>query len=531
MALYTTVTLTDAGAQLLSSLLLAGSPLKLTALALGSGTLADDENPKALAALKQEEKRLPLETINAAAGAVVVTASLSTATVEADFWQREIGLYSGGTLIAYGNAGDKADYIPAAGGNTAITKQFSLRLATGNVPVQYQPLDSGEFVTHAHLNETLPGRINDALSRFLTDGGSIEAAVNPATDSEAGTVLLAAGQSGHRLAAVASTGSYSDLTGVPQLEALQITGTGGGVLLSIRGNATNTTFTGAQIGLATTLTSISASTSYQFYADPDTRQTRLFLGYTLSPIQLLPYGISEPCVFIGEPELPLCLRGSKISIAGHDFSPADAIGNAELREAIDTALFASESSASETATGTSNAIVQYIELDPMHLPAGELESISLFIRPDRVPATESYLGIFEAGDGGEYAKIGVSSEAVRQAASSYATWTFPRGIMLTGKKLRLIALASPDDGWEPNHQLGLRAFPRPTGDTSMMASGSTTVQYVPQMRISVSRKAHLYAPASHAADTEMHLTPEEHATLATLLPHAAELLSLLNPQQ
>lgn len=528
MALYTTVTLTDAGAQLLSSLLLSGSPLKLTALALGSGTLAEDENPKALTALKQEVKRLPLETVTSSNGAVVVSALLSTATVEADFTQREIGLYSGDTLLAYGNAGDKADYIPAAGDNTAICKRFSLRLSTGNVPVQYQPLDSGEFVTYAHLNETLPTLISDALSRFITDGGSIEAAVNPATDTAAGTVLLAEGQTGHRLAAVASSGNYRDMNGTPQVGSVQITGTNGAVLLSIRGNATNTTFTGSQIGLATTLTSISASTSYQFYTDPTTYQTRLFLGYTLSPIQLLPYGISEPCVFIGEPSIPLYLRGSKISIGGENFSPADAIGNAELREAIDTALFASESSATETATGTSNAIVQYIELDPMHLPAGELESISLFIRPDRVPATESYLGIFEAGDNGEYAKIGVSSEAVRQAASSYATWTFPRGIMLTGKKLRLIALASQDDGWEPNHQLGLRAFPRPTGDTSVMVSGSTTVQYVPQMRITVRRKAALYAPATHADDTDKHLTPEEHASLASLLEHSNALLALLN---
>lgn len=531
MPLYTNATLTDAGAALLSSLLLTGSPLQLSSLALGSGALAPDENPKALTALKHEEKRLPLETATASNGAVVVSASLSTASVAAGFAQREIGLYSGDTLLAYGNAGDKADYIPAAGGNTAICKKITLRLTTGNTPVQYQPLDSAEFVTHTHLNETLPIRINDALSRYLTGGGSIEAAVAPATDSEPGTVLLAAGQSGHQLAAVASTGSYSDLTGTPQVGALQITGANGGVLLSIRGNATNTTFTGSQIGFATTLASISAATSYQFYADPDTRQTRLFLGYTLSPIQLLPYGITEPCVFLGEPGLPLYLRGSKISIGGEEFSPADAIGKAELDAAIDSALFTTTPSATETAPGTSNAVVQYIELDPRHLPTGELESISLYIRPDRVPTTPSYLGIFEAGDDGEYAKIGASAESIRQAANSYATWTFPRGIMLTGKKLRLIALANRDDGWAPNHQIGIRAFPRQTGDTTVMVSGSTTVQYVPQMRVTASRKAPLYTPASHATDTEKHLTPEEHATLATLLAHAEGLLSLLNPQQ
>jgi len=528
MALYTTLTLTDAGAQLLSSLLLSGSPLRLTSLALGSGTLAEGENPKGLTALKQEVKRLPLETVTASNGAVVVSALLSTATVEADFTQRELGLYSGDTLIAYGNAGDKADYIPAAGDNTAICKRFSLRLSTGNVPVQYQPLDSGEFVTHAHLNETLPVLISEALSRFITEGGSIEASVNPATDTAAGTVLLAEGQTGHRLAAVASSGNYQDMKGTPQVGAVQITGANGAVLLSIRGNATNTTFTGSQIGFTTTLTSISASTSYQFYTDPATYQTRLFLGYTLSPIQLLPYGISEPCVFIGEPSLPLYLRGSKISIGGEDFSPADAIDNAELDAAIDTALFDNESTTTETATGTSNAVVQYIELDPMHLPTGELESISLYIRPDRVPTTQSYLGIFEAGDSGEYAKIGVSSDAVRQTASSYATWTFPRGIMLTGKKLRLIALASPDNGWDPDHQIGIRAFPRQTGDTSVMVSGATTVNYVPQMRMTVRRQRARYALATHADDADRHLTPEEHATLAPLLEHSAELLALLN---
>lgn len=523
MALYSTVTLTDTGAQLLASLLLSGSPLNLTALALGSGTLEEGDSPQTLTALKQEVKRLPLETINATAGAVVVTASLSTATVAADFYQRELGLYSGETLIAYGNAGDKADYIPAAGSNTAVTKKLSLRLVTGNVPVQYQPLDSSEFVTQTQLNETLPTLISNALSQYITGGGSIEATVQPATDSQAGTVLLAKGQISNRLAAVATSGSYDALTGEPSITRLHLVDSDGNELMTLRTLLGATCVDAQDLSIDAGNYTLNAPRAVLSYRETPSSAVTTFLGFAVKPYQLLDYGIDGVCMFIGDPSLPLLLRGSSISFAGQDFTPSAMASKVELSAALDAACYTDEDRAAETGTGTSNANVQYIELDPQHVPAGKLQSISLMSRTSGVPSTASYLGVYELGeDGSTYTKLGASSESVTQVANTYTRWSFPEGITLSGRKLRLLAQTSPDEGWTPGNTLGLRTYVAGDGDSTRLVSGSTSLSYVPQMMFEYA------ARVPHATDASCHLSAEEREKLAPLLERADELLALLD---
>lgn len=152
MALYQKITITDAGAELISGIILnGGNPLTFEAVAVGSGELVEGATPAKLTGLIQEAKRLPIETVTQQGGIITVTARLATDTITADLYHREVGVYANGVLLAYGNTGDKYDYIPAAGNNAAVQKIIRVPLAIGTMQTTFAEMDSTDLVTHAAL--------------------------------------------------------------------------------------------------------------------------------------------------------------------------------------------------------------------------------------------------------------------------------------------------------------------------------------------------------------------------------------------
>ncbi len=90
------------------------------------------------------------------------------------------------------------------------------------------------------------------------------------------------------------------------------------VMVTAGGDTTLVT-SGALTQQAKILPSMTA-TAYNAYTNPNTGTSYLFSGHTMSATELSPYGITEACVFIGEPTLPLRLRGTELTFNGASVS-------------------------------------------------------------------------------------------------------------------------------------------------------------------------------------------------------------------
>lgn len=179
MALYQNITITQAGASLMSRILTeGGDPLTFEAVAVGSGQLATGADPATLTALINEAKRLPVEAVERNSGRITVSARLATDTLTADIYQREVGIYANGILFAYGNTGDKYDYIPATGKNAAVQKVIRVPLAIGTMQTTFAEMDSTDLMTHAAFNsrlqETIPGMVTAYMNTLVNGDGDID---------------------------------------------------------------------------------------------------------------------------------------------------------------------------------------------------------------------------------------------------------------------------------------------------------------------------------------------------------------------
>lgn len=169
MALYQKITITDAGAELISGIILnGGNPLTFEAVAVGSGELAEGATPAKFSGLIQEAKRLPIETVTNNGGMITVTARLATDTLTADLYHREVGVYANGVLLAYGNTGDKYDYIPAAGNNAAVQKIIRVPLAIGTMQTAFAEMDTTDLVTHAALEARVTTVVEPIVREIVT---------------------------------------------------------------------------------------------------------------------------------------------------------------------------------------------------------------------------------------------------------------------------------------------------------------------------------------------------------------------------
>lgn len=170
MALYKEITITDAGAALMSRILTnGGEPLTFEAVAVGSGELAADDTPATFTALKSEVKRLPIESVERSGGTITVTARLATDTITADIYHREVGIVANGILLAYGNTGSQYDYIPAAGKNAAIQKTIRIPLAIGTMQTTFAEMDTTDLVTHAALEARVKTLVEPIVRDISTD--------------------------------------------------------------------------------------------------------------------------------------------------------------------------------------------------------------------------------------------------------------------------------------------------------------------------------------------------------------------------
>lgn len=131
-----------------------------------------------MAAITNAKIKVPLNKIERLTnGNVIFGAVMSNAALTEDFEYRalaltcyvESGSQDDGTyqrrgpfLLAYGNAGDQPDNIPAYNGNAAIEKQTDVYLAIGNDAVINLSIASGIYATPKQVEEAT--KIEDAAT-------------------------------------------------------------------------------------------------------------------------------------------------------------------------------------------------------------------------------------------------------------------------------------------------------------------------------------------------------------------------------
>lgn len=157
MSNYNKIIPTLAGSNLLVESIKSKKPLIFTRIALGDGTLTENESIENLTALKHPMAQNAVQAINSRGnGEIDVIATISNASVTSGFYARELGVFAkvGDTgtekLFAYTNAGAQASYTPA--GTSLDEKLITVTFYIGNdVNVQIN-LNSQLYITQAALD-------------------------------------------------------------------------------------------------------------------------------------------------------------------------------------------------------------------------------------------------------------------------------------------------------------------------------------------------------------------------------------------
>ena len=138
MANFSGLILTDRGRDILAAAL-TGETLTFTRVALGDGLAP--ANPEGLATLVSEKRNAPIQSFAVIGnGTSRIRAIVTNVGLAAGFFAREVGVFAtdpdtgSETLYAYANAGDQADYLPAAGGATIVEQLFDLITVVDTAP-------------------------------------------------------------------------------------------------------------------------------------------------------------------------------------------------------------------------------------------------------------------------------------------------------------------------------------------------------------------------------------------------------------
>lgn len=157
MSNYNKIIPTLAGSNLLVESVKSKKPLIFTRIALGDGTLTENESIEGLTALKRPMAENSVQSVNSRGnGEFDVVATISNASVTSGFYARELGVFAkvGDTgtekLFAYTNAGAQASYTPA--GTSLDEKLITVTFYIGNdVDVKIN-LNSQLYITQAALD-------------------------------------------------------------------------------------------------------------------------------------------------------------------------------------------------------------------------------------------------------------------------------------------------------------------------------------------------------------------------------------------
>ncbi len=552
MALYQKITITDAGAELISGIILnGGSPLTFEAVAVGSGELAEGVNTATFTGLIQEAKRLPIETVTQQGGIITVTARLATDTITADLYHREVGVYANGILLAYGNTGDKYDYIPTAGSNAAVQKIIRVPLAIGNMQTAFAEMDTTDLVTHAALEARVVSIVEPAIREIVTPEIAQEAFNDAVRDiareaAEEGAADAYAAQVKAEAAAAEALVSEAKIKSVADIvEHADIVWD----INKMFGNSTDT---------YREFYAISALRQYFHEIDVANGDTDPATGFNYSKKFMVPglkirylRGVSNGYI----PEPFWCTTtwtGGNIDwswVPGtesitDDFSnplkwmddvpmhmmdihldgeSTDSTGALVLHVTPEEKATWNEAAAGgslyepgeyKTANGMQNFVARCFEIKkPV---SGIVEQISFPFRTstDIYDTTYRenpvYLSVFEQNASGEWEHLGMSTNAITQDIGATGNYAFDK-LPLSGRPIRLIVVTAQENTqFDTSLNMGVRVATSTDGAAYTESSLTPVSNYL--ISATFSGMYLKYTPAAHARDTTIHTTASEKAT-------------------
>lgn len=193
MAKYQNIVLTNAGLDMIAESQ-GGTALIFTAIKLGDGNLADNDNIKMFTAMKNPLLSVNISTVKVESiGQISLTATVNNSTVDTGFFARELGVFAKvgttGTerLYAYTNAGNYADYMPD---KTALIDEnmIKITLITANASNVTAVINSSIVFTTIKEVEKEINQHNTDENAHTDIRAAINAAVNKLDEATVGDI-------------------------------------------------------------------------------------------------------------------------------------------------------------------------------------------------------------------------------------------------------------------------------------------------------------------------------------------------------
>lgn len=220
MANWNGLVMTDKGIALQSKVQ-AGEVLNITKLKLGSGTLPAETDIRKLTDLIKPEQNLGIGGREPNGDYCKISATISNVGLEAGYYVRELGVFAqdpddGEILYAYTTDG-APDYLPAEGGSTVISQEFSVNIAVSDTDKINVEIDPGALATMGYIQLQVNEHNEDASAheKAFSQHNTDETAhydMTGATSSKAGKRGFApAPKAGDQNKALFGNGQYQEV--------------------------------------------------------------------------------------------------------------------------------------------------------------------------------------------------------------------------------------------------------------------------------------------------------------------------------
>ena len=214
MANWNGLQLTNKGIELQAKVQ-AGEELVITKLKLGSGIVSGGTDIKTLNDLIEPEQNLGIGAKEAVDDYCKISSTITNTELEAGYYVRELGVFAqdpdvGEILYMYTTDG-APDYLPAGGGSTAISQEFSVMIAVNDT-------DNVSVVINDDALATM-GYVQLQITEHNTDDDA-HANMVGATSSAAGKRgMVPAPAQGKQNALLAGDGTFHDIATAEQAKA------------------------------------------------------------------------------------------------------------------------------------------------------------------------------------------------------------------------------------------------------------------------------------------------------------------------
>lgn len=158
----------------------AGTELEITKLKLGSGVVPSGTDIKTLTDLITPEQNLGIGGTEAVGDYCKVSATISNSGLEAGYYVRELGVFAqdpdeGEILYLYATDG-APDYLPAGGGSTVISQEFSVMIAVDDTDNIVVDIDPAALATMGYVQLQIQEHNTDTTAHADFTGATAEAA-------------------------------------------------------------------------------------------------------------------------------------------------------------------------------------------------------------------------------------------------------------------------------------------------------------------------------------------------------------------